>query len=85
MERLFKLGIEDVVGFLEKSTAINPNSSGRVNMDSFLIILGIPRTTFLSRWHPALHAKGNVKRQATCQRSIAHAFFMHSYFKGAPM
>ncbi|XP_057843646.1 lysophospholipid acyltransferase LPEAT2 [Cryptomeria japonica] len=46
MDRLFKLSIEDAVGFLEKFASMHPDSSGRVNIDNFLAVLGMPRTSF---------------------------------------
>lgn len=46
MERLFKLSIEDAVGFLKKFAKMSLDSNGHFNMDNFLAILGMSRTTF---------------------------------------
>ncbi|KAH9297173.1 hypothetical protein KI387_028855, partial [Taxus chinensis] len=46
MERLFKLSTGEAVVFLDKFAAMRPDSSGRVSIDNFFAVLGLPRTSF---------------------------------------
>jgi lysophosphatidylcholine acyltransferase/lyso-PAF acetyltransferase len=46
LERLFRLSIAEALGFLDRFTAMGPDHSGCVNIDNFLLVLGLGRNSF---------------------------------------
>lgn len=46
LERLFRLSIAEALGFLDRFTAMGPDHSGCVNIDNFLLVLGLGRNPF---------------------------------------
>lgn len=46
LERLFRLSTAEALGFLDRFTAMGPDHSGCVNIDNFLLVLGLGRNSF---------------------------------------
>eukprot|EP01018_Ginkgo_biloba_P018853 Gb_21577 [translate_table: standard] len=46
LERSFRLSMAEAIGFLDRFAAMGPDQSGCVNMDNFLLVLGLQRNSF---------------------------------------